>query len=352
MKYNEEKNYFSVREENLIEKNKKEFAAFPKNALVELTNACNHACVFCQNPKMNRRVGKLPIDVFTKFIKSSTKHGLEEVGLYSTGEPFMVKNLEDYIRVSKECGVKRVYISTNGALASLDKVMKCYLAGLDSIKFSINAAKKESYKIVHGYDEFDKVIKNVKDIYNYKKLKKLNLQMLATFVYTNITEEEVVFFKKKYGYIFESIYFSKADNQGGGNVSTSKKVTNETISEELDVTKYKIPCEMLWNRLHLTCEGNLSACCVDYENDLIYSQNIGEKNVYEEFNNKIIKDLRKKHLDNDVKNLICYNCIYNTNEKYQKLTKVNVVNKQNVTKAKNLLSRIDKVNNYGSIKND
>lgn len=352
MKYNEEKNYFSIRERSLFIKNKEEFALFPKNALIELTNACNHACVFCQNPKMNRKIGKLPLDVFTNFIKSSTKYGLEEVGLYSTGEPFMVKNLDEYVSVSKRCGIKRVYISTNGALASLDKVMKCHLAGLDSIKFSINAARKESYKIVHGYDEFEKVIKNVEDIYNYKKLKKLDLQMLATFVYTNITEDEVVYFKKKFGHMFESIYFSKADNQGGGNVSTSKKVTNETISDEADITKYKIPCEMLWNRLHLTCEGNLSACCVDYENDLIYSQNVGNKDIYQEFNNKIVKNLRKKHLENDVKNLICYNCIYNTNEKYQKLTKIDVVNKPNITKTKNLQNRIKQVSNYSSIKND
>ena len=109
---------------------------------------------------------------------------------------------------------------------------------------------------------------------------------------------------------------------------------------------------MLWNRLHLTCEGNLSACCVDYENDLIYSQNVGNKDIYQEFNNKIVKNLRKKHLENDVKNLICYNCIYNTNEKYQKLTKIDVVNKPNITKTKNLQNRIKQVSNYSSIKND
>lgn len=352
MKYNEDINYFSSREKSLVVKNKKEFASFPKNALIELTNACNHACVFCQNPKMNRKIGRLPLDVFEKFVKSSIEYGLEEIGLYSTGEPFMVKNLHEYIKLSKKHGIKRVYISTNGALSSLEKILKCHSAGLDSIKFSINAAKKESYKLIHGYDEFDKVIKNVEDIYNYTKLKKINLQLLATFVYTNTTEEEVVYFKKKYGYMFESIYFSKADNQGGGNVFTSKKVTNKTISDEEDITKYKIPCEMLWNRLHLTCEGNLSACCVDYENDLIYSENVSDKNIYEEFNNKIIKELRKKHLQNDVKNLICYNCIYNTSEKYEKLTNIKVKNNQNMLKAKNLLNRVKKVESYGSKKND
>ena len=35
--------------------------------------------------------------------------------------------------------------------------------------------------------------------------------------------------------------------------------------------EYK-PCEMLWNRLHLTADGYLTACCVDYENDLVYKK--------------------------------------------------------------------------------
>ena len=42
------------------EKEKKDFtltfktttATVPKNALVELTNGCNHACVFCFNPEI------------------------------------------------------------------------------------------------------------------------------------------------------------------------------------------------------------------------------------------------------------------------------------------------------------
>jgi molybdenum cofactor biosynthesis enzyme MoaA len=95
------------------------------------------------------------------------------VGLYSTGDPFITKNLDQYISIAKNLNIKRVYITTNGALANFDKAKKCIDAGLDSIKFSINAGTKESYKIIHGFDDFEKVKKNVRDIYEYIKINQI-----------------------------------------------------------------------------------------------------------------------------------------------------------------------------------
>ena len=157
-------NYFKKRYENYSVKNKKKIASVPKNALIELTNVCNHACVFCFNPEMKRKNNNLNFNTFENFIKKTVEEGLEEVGLYSTGEPFMTKNLHDYILKAKDLGVSRVYITTNGALATIDKVIKCLDAGLDSIKFSINAGTRETYKVIHGYDDFDKVIKTINTI--------------------------------------------------------------------------------------------------------------------------------------------------------------------------------------------
>ena len=55
--------YFKEREkvvifddkELLIQKRNLE-AEVPKNALVELTNACNHECIFCNSPRMKEEL--------------------------------------------------------------------------------------------------------------------------------------------------------------------------------------------------------------------------------------------------------------------------------------------------------
>ena len=145
---------------------------------------------------MSRAISHIDFSTYQNFIISCVKEGVDEVGLYSTGDPFMTKNLKDFIFYAKDKGIKRVYITTNGALASFDKAKECIDAGLDSMKFSINAGTRESYKIIHGHDDFDKVFKNLDDIFNYKIKDNLKIQLLSSFVYTNLTYQEIDKFKK------------------------------------------------------------------------------------------------------------------------------------------------------------
>ena len=328
--------YFEKRKKNFSTKIKNKFVnQIPKNALVELTNACNHACIFCYNPEMKRSINSIDINIFKSFVLKGVSEGLEEVGLYSTGEPFMTKNLHQFVKIGKEAGLKRVYITTNGSLAKLSKFQESLKAGLDSIKFSINAGSKETYKIIHGQDDFDKVIKNLKDIYYYKNKNNIKLQLLCSFVFTDLTKKEMASFKKEYQkYFDEEIRFVKAINQGGHTKERTEilinKIDNNTNNtNNLSLEKNVKPCGMVWDRLHLTSEGNLTACCVDYENNLVYKKFSEKEKMIDQFNSEKIINLREKHLNNDLKNTICYNCIYNENSKYNKIDNmIETVNKK------------------------
>lgn len=341
-------NFIEKRELHFEFEDKQKFVnKVPKNALVELSNSCNHECVFCYNPEMKRKTSSLNIEKFVGFVKQSAKEGLEEIGLYATGEPFMTKNLDSFIRIAKENGIRRVYITSNGALASIDKVIKCIDAGLDSIKFSINAGTRESYKIIHGFDDFEKVISNLKKIYEFKTNNKIKLQLLCSFVITDLTCHETTAFEQNYNYLFdEKIVFFKAGNQGGRTYEKNKSITRKVKQNNLRKFEYK-PCEMLWNRLHLNNEGNLTACCVDYENDLVYTKLNSEKKILEHFNSKKIIELREKHLNNDLDGTICKNCIYNTMVRFNKLMGGETENRDtnNSKTIKNLQNRLRYIKN-------
>ena len=339
-------NYFKKRYENFSVKDKKKITNVPKNALIELTNVCNHACVFCFNPEMKRKNRNIDFKTFEDFIKKSVEEGLEEVGLYSTGEPFMTKDLHNYISKSKELGVKRVYITSNGALASIDKVVKCINSGLDSIKFSINAGTRESYKIIHGYDDFDKVIKNIKDIHKYKLKNNIKLEMYGSFVITNLTINEKENFIQNYGKYFDDILFQNARNQGGRTLNKKEKITSQIESKPKNDIENLKPCDMLWDRLHLTSEGHLTACCEDYENDLVYEKFDNKKTIFDQFNNNKIQKLRQKHLEKKLDGTICKGCLLNKKFEYKQLSNVHVEhNKPNLKKAASLKKRLLKVTN-------
>ena len=72
---------------------------------------------------------------------------------------------------------------------------------------------------------------------------------------------------------------------------------------------------MLWDRYHLTAEGYLTACCVDYNLNLVFGD-IKSNSLGEIWNNEIIKNLRNKHLDGNLDNTICKQCLRNKKHSY------------------------------------
>ena len=145
-------------------KEKNETAEVPKIALVELTNACNHACVFCFNPEMKRKISCLDMPTYENFIKKSVNEGLEEVGLYSTGEPFMTKNLDEYILLAKKLGIKDLNKKYNISDMIKGDVIFCATGVTDGdfVKGIIDAGDSfiSETLVLHQSSKTNKIIKN------------------------------------------------------------------------------------------------------------------------------------------------------------------------------------------------
>ena len=125
---------------------------FPRtNFLIETSNACNHRCIFCAYTKMTRKIGKIKPEFVYDILQQAYDLGTREVGFYATGEPFLVPELPDYIAKAKEIGYEYTYLTTNGALATPERVHAVIGAGLDSIKFSINAPDRRTYAFINTH---------------------------------------------------------------------------------------------------------------------------------------------------------------------------------------------------------
>jgi len=313
-------NYFKER----FEKTSKETdfslkPRFPVNSLIEVTNACNHKCIFCKNTNQSRSATYLNKDVYKKFIKEASALGLKEVGLYATGEPFMAKNIDEYISIAKAYNIERVYITTNGALADLKSVIKCVKAGLDSIKFSINASNKDDYIQIHGHDDFSKVLKNVSEIYEWKKIHKKNLQMLCSCVVLPSKKYVVKEHQKLFSDYFEDINYSPSLSQGGQlyDIPLDETTLGAVFQENKELNDSEIsPCDIVFNRYHLTAEGYLSACGVDYNLNLAYS-NLNEEDLKSGWLNPWITKLREMHLNKKLDCTICDQCLRNKKLPYK-----------------------------------
>lgn len=116
-------------------------ASFPDRMMIEITNACNHRCVFCYNSHSQRKLGFIDIALFKRIVDDGAVNGIEHLALHTTGEAFLHKRLPRLIEIAQSAGIAWIYITSNGALCTPTiAYSSCMKAGLSQIKFSVNAA--------------------------------------------------------------------------------------------------------------------------------------------------------------------------------------------------------------------
>lgn len=310
----------------------------PKNALIELSNLCNHECIFCANSKMTRKRGEINQKFLYDILKKMFDLGVREVGFYATGEPFMNKHIFEYIKKAKEIGFEYIYITTNGALLNNEMIIRAIDAGLDSIKFSINAGTEKTYKIIHGKDDFNKVIENVKFISNYRTTMNYNFKIYVSYVIVPQNESEKKLIEYLLGNLVDDIVFMNARNQGG-----LMYEINENLVLEGEKYKRKMaPCSLPFNSMHITYEGYLTACCIDFQNYLVVAD-LNKQELKEAWLNEEFINLRMRHLEDNLEGTLCYNCLYNVKEEVKPLISefATNFNYENYTKKADILKKLD-----------
>lgn len=288
---------------------------FPRNMLLEPTNICNHSCLMCANSKGTKKRGIIDPEFAKRILKEAYDLGTREVGFYGMGEPLLDKNLEDYIAYAKMLGYEYTYITTNGALLSKERSEWLMDAGIDSIKFSINAANARDYQLIHGKDEFDLVMDNLVYADTMRKKRARKIALYISFVATRYTVSEEESFKIKYQSYVDDIVFLDCKSAGdmSGEISHYLSVKGKSpVSFKDDI------CPMIFNKLHITYEGYLSMCCDDLQNYLAVAD-LNKESLDEAWNNQYARGLRSRHLEHHLKGTRCYNCMNNCNETVEPL---------------------------------
>ena len=93
-------NSLKTRKKTTREVNYSLIPPFPKEILIDISSLCNHSCNFCSNVKMRNKLHASD-DMVYKALDEAKNEGSEAVGLYATGEPFLNKNLEVFIKHAK-----------------------------------------------------------------------------------------------------------------------------------------------------------------------------------------------------------------------------------------------------------
>jgi len=289
----------------------------PKSVKIELTGRCNYRCGFCAlRTRKVQPKGDMDFKLFDRITREMRVAGVEEIGVFYLGESCSAPDLlVEAIRHVKRLGFPYCFLTTNGSLMTPELADACMLAGLDSMKFSINAADSEQFKQVMQVkpslyeDALENLhlAKGIRDRNNYKcgiyassirydgeqqkKMEKLINDRVLPFVDQHYwlplysmgslaTQREA-----------ELGYRPTAGNQG-----------------RLDALREPLPCWSAFSEGHVTADGILSACCFDADS----RWGMGDLNTtpfMEAWNSQKFQDLRTAHLKKDVTGTVCEECV-------------------------------------------
>lgn len=198
-------------------------------------------------------------------------------------------------------------ISTNGSLAVPQRMPTVIDAGIDSIKFSINAGDRETYKQVHGRDDFDRVIEHLRFARSYRG-DRSKPYLAISFVAT----------KQNTGTI-DSLRRLTADLVDEFIVLQEQNLSGQLPRDRERALKKDHVCPIPFNKLHISWEGFLRVCCNDYEN-LLALHDLNEISLEEAFYSPEFQAFRERHLKDRLEGSLCFNCKYGCKAPVQPLS--------------------------------
>lgn len=125
-----------------------------KKIYIEITNICNLSCNFC--PKTSRKPDFMDKEAFNHIIKKIRPY-TDHVYFHLMGEPFLNKELETFLEISKENQLK-VNITTNGTLINNVRNILLNASALRQVNISLHSFEANEEKV-----DFEKYINNIID---------------------------------------------------------------------------------------------------------------------------------------------------------------------------------------------
>lgn len=293
------------------ETHRREDPPAPKSVKIELTSRCDHNCSFCARNTRNRPPGDMDFEFFKDKAQEMRKAGVQELGMFYLGESMLYAKLPDAIRYAKEdCGFPYVFLTTNGSASSPDKIVECYAAGLDSLKFSLNYADEVQFaKIARANPKlFDKATSNIRAARRMRDCMGSKCGLYASYI--EFDGEQGVRMQERVNALrecFDEVYALPLYNQAAQVDNPEWEFIPGNVGRAA-CKRDPLPCWSLFTEGHITHDGFLSACCFDHNNKFQMGD-LSTQTFMEAWHSDTFKELRRAHLSKNVKGTVCEYCV-------------------------------------------
>lgn len=291
----------------------------PKSVKIELTAACNMRCGFCSlRTREKQPKGSMDIDLFKRITREMHDEGVEEIGVFYIGESFIVPELlvEAIHWCKRTVGFPYVFLTSNATLANGEIVRRCMIEGLDSLKWSVNAADKEQFQRVLGVKKslMQVALNNIKAAWKIRELGGFKTGLYASSIrYNGEQQEKMVRLLDEHirPFVDEHYWLPQyAEMTALGKEQASEQGFESLAGNpgRLGAMRPALPCWAVFTEGHVRMDGHLSACCFGAD-DRFDMGDLTKQSFKDAWNSPQFRALRRKHLQKDVSGTVCEKCV-------------------------------------------
>ena len=282
---------------------------------IEINKNCNLDCVMCNTSLSKRPDFNMKLDLFENILIKMKKLGNRVTTLHTIGEPLMNKDLFKYFELLRKYKMK-VFLSTN-AIPLNEKNIRKLLDWTDviyTLRFSIDGSTKDVYEKIRVNGDFDILIRNLE---TFKRINNGKIHVSMNSIVSTDTKEQLAHHLSFYSkYVpMENMILSLVNGLSPDNSYFFKHSTfkNHIVRQ--------VPCGQFEGGINVLNDGSVTACCRDYQGDLVYG-NIGTQEVSEVLEGEKLKQLIAEHNDRKIpKGSLCSTC-YEVDKRIVKVFKL------------------------------
>jgi MoaA/NifB/PqqE/SkfB family radical SAM enzyme len=290
----------------------------PKSVKIEISPRCNYRCGFCAlrtrevQPKWD-----MDFDLFKRITREMREAGVEEIGVFYLGESFMnPRLLVDCIRyLKRELTMPYVFLTSNASMSFPEAVEECMKAGLDSLKWSVNAADEKQFEEIMGVSGrlFGRALENVKAAHAVRARGGYKTGLYASSIRYDGEQQqkmEALLDAKVRPYV-DQHYWLPLYSMGAFATQRERELGYRPTAGNqgrIGALREPLPCWSAFTEGHVTAEGRLSACCFDATAHWTMGD-LNKVSFMEAWNSEVFVKLRAAHLRRDVRGTVCEQCI-------------------------------------------
>jgi len=286
----------------------------PRAVKIELTSQCNYRCGFCAHRLRMKKRGQMDLAFFRRVVGEMVDAGVQELGVFYIGESFMCDWLPEAIAHAKERGIRYVFLTTNGSLATPARVSACMRAGLDSLKFSMNNADEAQFERVAAVKPrlFRDSIVNLKAARAIRDLGGHSCGLYASSIrYDGEQQQRMQQLVDEILPFVDEHYWLPLYSMGSHATQRQEELGfRPTAGNQgrIGALREPLPCWSAFTEGHVTYDGKLSACCFDAGDKWVMGD-LNQVPFMEAWNSPGFQALRRAHLARDVRGTICESCV-------------------------------------------